>query len=136
MPPEAKSTLSRSGELAAAIQAATPAGEALLTAARAALARWQLAQRVKIPLWREGHFSQQADPADGLASLRADFHTRSGQRTGHLLFHGDGSCYGEFDICLLHPTRPGWWIEAVEVWGRAEAVKCELRLLALPSDAP
>lgn len=135
MPPEAELAPS-TGELAAAIAAAAPAGEALLTAAREALARWQLAQRVKIPLWREGRFSQQADPANGLASLRADFHTRSGQCVGHLLFHGDGSCYGEFDICLLHPARPGWWIEAVEVWGRAEAVKCELRLLALPSDAP
>jgi hypothetical protein len=134
MSPEAELAISGTGELAAAIQTATPAGEALLTATREALTRWQLAQRVKIPPWREGRFSQQADPANGIPSLRADFHSRGGQRIGHLLFHGDGSCYGEFDICLLHPTRPGWWIEAVEVWGRAAAIKSELRLLALPSD--
>lgn len=137
MPPETPSVHAASGDdLAAVAAAAAPAGEVLLAAARDQLARWQLDTRVRIPAWTDGRYARHTDPASGLPSLRADFFSAGGQRKGHLLMHGDGSWYGEFDVCLAHPARRGWWIEVVEVWGNGDTVKSELRLLALPTDAP
>jgi hypothetical protein len=135
MPPEHVSPVS-TDDLATAAAAVAPAGEALLAGARDHLARWRLDARVRIPAWTDGRYARHTDPASGLPSLRADFFSAGGQRKGHLLFHANGSRYGEFDVCLPHPERAGWWIEAVEVWGAGDAVKSELRLLALPDDAP
>ncbi|MFZ2208398.1 MAG: hypothetical protein WAV22_06995 [Porticoccaceae bacterium] len=123
-------------ELAAAIRQARPAGEALLVAAAQALERLGLADQVRVPPWAQARFSQRNDPASGLPCLRADFCAVGTQHAGQLLFHGDGSHYGEFDICQPHPQRLGWWIEAVEVWGKAATVKSELRLLAMPGVDP
>ena len=134
MPPE--HPVRPADELAAAATAAAPAGEALLAGARDQLARWQLDARIRIPVWTDGRYSRHTDPASGLPSLRADFFSAGGQRKGHLLLHANGSRYGEFDVCLPHPERAGWWIEAVEVWSSGGVVKSELRLLALPDDAP
>lgn len=136
MPPEQPVSPPPADDLAMAAAAAAPAGEAALAGARDRLARWRLDTRVRIPAWTDGRYSQRTDPASGLPSLRADFFSAGGQRKGHLLMHGDGSWYGEFDVCLSHPERAGWWIEAVEVWGSGEVVKSELRLLPLPDEAP
>lgn len=140
MPPEtdlapaAPAASANPGALAAAILAAAPAGERLLASAGERLTQLGLAGRLRVPLWTQGRFSQHTDPASGRPTLRADFFSAGGQRKGHLLFHGDGSHYGEIEVGLTHPKLPGWWIEVIEIWGRDGTVKNDLRLLALPAE--
>jgi hypothetical protein len=140
MPPEthpapaAPAVSANPGTLAAAILAAAPAGERLLASAGERLTQLGLAGRLRVPLWTQGRFSQHTDPASGRATLRADFFSAGGQRKGHLLFHGDGSHYGEIEVGLTHPKLPSWWIEVIEIWGRDGTVKNDLRLLALPAE--
>jgi len=53
-------------------------------------------------------------------------------RTGSIVFHGDGTFYAEHDVVKSHPTKKKWFIEAVTAWGKGENIKTELRLLPYP----
>lgn len=76
------------------------------------------------------------DPASGHDSLLGEWQDSNGHRIGMFVFHGDGSCFGEYDIVRAHPRDARWFVEAVEAWASAPdgpdqgAVCAELRLLA------
>jgi hypothetical protein len=80
----------------------------------------------------------QRDPASGTDSRVAEWRDARGYRIGMLVFHGDGSCFGEFDIVRMHPTRPRWFVAAVEAWAGAETgadggrVRTDFSLLEAP----
>ena len=78
------------------------------------------------------------DPASGDDSLVGEWHDARGYRIGMVVFHGDGSCFAEFDIVRAHPRDARWFVEAVEAWSgppdreTGADVRAELRLLAAP----
>jgi hypothetical protein len=78
------------------------------------------------------------DAASGADSLVAEWLDAHGYRLGMLVFHSDGSCFGEYDIIRAHPKRSRWFVEAVEAWAGAESgadggrMRADFRLLEAP----
>jgi hypothetical protein len=62
--------------------------------------------------------------------MKASGATLVRRKRGSLTINSDGSFHGEFDLLVLHPKKPRWFIEAVTVWGHDGVVKAEPRLLA------
>lgn len=78
----------------------------------------------------EAVFTWVVDPANGLPGYEGVWRDAQAQKRGSLTINSDGSFHGEFDLLVLHPKKPRWFIEAVTVWGRDGVVKAEPRLLA------
>ena len=77
-------------------------------------------------------FRLEKDPYIGRFSLVGEWFDAGGGRRGSLLFHADGSFFVEQDVIRVHPTRPGWFVEAVNAWGREADIRVEARLLPVP----
>lgn len=75
-------------------------------------------------------FARVIDRASDLPGYEGVWRDARAQKCGSLVINSDGSYYGEFDLLVLHPRKPNWFIEAVTVWGRDGVVKAEPRLLA------
>ena len=75
-------------------------------------------------------FTRMLDRVNGLPGYEGVWRDSNAQKQGSLIINSDGSFHGEFDLLLPHPRKPGWYIEAVTVWGRDGVVKAEPRLLA------
>ena len=78
----------------------------------------------------EAVFTQVTDPANGLPGYEGVWRDGRAQKCGSLTINSDGSYCGEFDLLVIHPSKPRWFVEAVTVWGRDGVVKAEPRLLA------
>lgn len=76
-------------------------------------------------------FTQRIDPASGQAGYEGFWRNALNERCGRIVFNGDGSFFAEYDLCVPHPFKRGWFIEAVTAWGRAEMIKAEARMLAM-----
>jgi hypothetical protein len=81
---------------------------------------------------QEAAYRLERDPASSEYSLVGDWLNERGMKLGTLLFHADGSFFVEQDVVRPHPTKQGWFVEAVNAWGRGEAIKAEARLLPMP----
>jgi len=75
-------------------------------------------------------FTRVVDPSNGLPGYEGVWRDARMQKRGSLTINSDGSFHGEFDLLVLHPRKPRWFIEAVTVWGNDGVVKAEPRLLA------
>jgi hypothetical protein len=73
----------------------------------------------------------ESDPASGEQSLLGEWRDPRGQKLGSLVFHADGTFFVEYDVIRGHPRRPGWFVEAVNAWGRGEDIRAEPRLLPM-----
>ncbi|TCJ11683.1 hypothetical protein EZJ19_14815 [Parasulfuritortus cantonensis] len=71
------------------------------------------------------------DPANGLPGYDGVWRNALNERVGRVTINSDGSFFAEYDLCVRHPRRPEWFIEAVTAWGRGDQVKAEARLLAM-----
>lgn len=78
----------------------------------------------------DAEFTRVLDPANGLPGFAGVWRNADAQKCGSLVFNSDGSYYAEFDVLVLHPRKPRWFVEAVVVWGREGKVSAEPRLLA------
>lgn len=86
---------------------------------------------VEIPDPLAALYRLERDPASGEYSLLGEWRDPRGQKLGGLVFHADGSFFVEYDIIRTHPTRPGWFVEAVNAWGRGDDIRAEPRLMPL-----
>lgn len=75
--------------------------------------------------------AQVTDPANGLPGYEGLWRNDLNERVGKLLINSDGSFFAEYDLCVRHPNKPEWFIEAVTAWGRGDLIKAEARLLAM-----
>jgi len=73
------------------------------------------------PVWAEATFVEQADPYSGERSLVGTW--RGKARYGTVTLFPDGRVFAEYQVLLPHPALPGHYVEAVQVWGRAGALK-------------
>lgn len=71
------------------------------------------------------------DPANGQPGWEGVWRNALNERVGRLTLNSDGSFYAEYDLCVRHPSRPDWFVEAVTAWGRGDSVKAEARLLPM-----
>ena len=78
----------------------------------------------------QARFTRVVDPSNGLPGYEGVWRDAQAQKRGSLTINSDGSFHGEYDLLVMHPRKPGWFIEAVTVWGRDGVVKAEPRLLA------
>jgi hypothetical protein len=74
---------------------------------------------------------QVTDPANGKPGYEGVWRNHLNERVGKLIVNSDGSYFAEYDLCVRHPSKPSWFIEAVTAWGRGEQVKAEPRLLPM-----
>jgi len=74
------------------------------------------------------------DPFDGTETLYGEWRDAHGQMAGNLQIRPGGTVFAEFDIIQPHPTKPKWFIEAIEAWGEANQLKTELRLIPALGD--
>lgn len=75
------------------------------------------------------HAELREDRFDHSLALYAEWRGPTGGYQGSILVYGDGLAYAEFDLLQAHPHKPHLVIEAATAWGRAGALKSELRLL-------
>jgi hypothetical protein len=80
----------------------------------------------------EAKYRLESDPLSQCHSLAGAWLDARGYQQGSLLFHADGSFFVEQDVIRNHPTRKGWFVEAVNAWGKGAEIKVEARLLPLP----
>ncbi len=113
--------------LAARIRDERAMGEATLAALIGEAARQGV--MFPVPDWEAAQFSLQRDPFSGEESLQVRW---AGQPRGQLTLRPQGWVYGELDVCVPHPQKPGQWIEAITAWGQAPRLKVEARLLDVP----
>jgi hypothetical protein len=73
-----------------------------------------------------------SDPANGLPTWRLWWPARHGGQLGQIILNSDGSLFAEYDLCIPHPHRQGWFVEAVTAWGREGRYRSEPRLIPLP----
>lgn len=74
---------------------------------------------------------QVTDPANGQPGYEGVWRNALNERVGKLALNSDGSFFAEYDLCVRHPGKPEWFIEAVTAWGRGDLVKAEARLLPM-----
>lgn len=80
----------------------------------------------------DADYRLERDPSTSEYSLVGDWISERGAKLGTLLFHADGSFFVEQDVVRPHPTRSGWFVEAVNAWGKGDTIKAEARLLQMP----
>jgi len=73
------------------------------------------------PVWAEACFAEQTDPYSGERSLVGTW--RGKARYGTVTLFPDGRVFAEYQVLLPLPGQPGQYVEAVQVWGRAGALK-------------
>ncbi|MBI1174015.1 MAG: hypothetical protein GC139_01975 [Sideroxydans sp.] len=113
--------------------AVTEQGEALLAALRDKVAGMKLGgEQVVIPPLESATFTLEYDLYNGQQTLMASFYPSQHYRAGFLLFHSDGSCFAEYHVMQLHPTKPKFFVEAVEAWVRDGEIKTDTRLAVMP----
>lgn len=99
---------------------------------------WAEARRIVPPDRLDGlkvaslFWSRLTDPANGLPGLQGSWRNSRQETIGQVLFNTDGSFFAEFDLCVPHPGKPAWFVEAVTAWGRDDQIKSEIRLLPMP----
>jgi hypothetical protein len=120
------------------IAALRPRADALCSALRREAERLFGAGALDACAAGTARYRLEQDPASGLDSLVGEWQGADGYRIGMLVFHGDGSCFAEFDVVRMHPRKSRWFVEAVEAWAGppdadgAAPVRADLRLLAAP----
>jgi len=85
------------------------------------------------PIYDAADFSLVKDPYTGTHNLNAYWYDETKkQRIGSLQFNSDGTFYAEYDVVKGHPGKLQWFVEGVTAWGKADNIKAEAKLLAMP----
>lgn len=72
------------------------------------------------------------DPFDKSVSLHAFWRNSLGMNQGSIQIQENGQVFAEYDVLVVHPAKPKWFIEAVTAWGNDAGLKSELRLIPVP----
>ncbi|MEW8549326.1 MAG: hypothetical protein AB2533_02615 [Candidatus Thiodiazotropha endolucinida] len=84
----------------------------------------------------EANYRLERDPSSSEYELVGDWHDKKGVKLGQLRFYSDGSFVVEQDIIRPHPTRQGWFVEAVRAWGNGKRIEAEARLHPMTERPP
>ena len=115
------------------VAAVAEQGRTLLAALREKVGGLNLTgEEIVIPPFEEAKFTLEYDLYNGQQTLMASFYPSQYYRAGFLLFHSVGSCFAEYHVMQLHPSKPHMFIEAVEAWVRDGEIKTDTRLALMP----
>ena len=115
------------------IASAAPQGVELISALQDKITKLNLpGEAISIPPFEAARFTLEHDLYNGEQTLRASFFPSQSYCIGFLLFHFDGSSFAEYHVMRLHPTRPTYFIEAIEAWVREGKVQTDLCLALMP----
>ncbi len=85
------------------------------------------------PRYDDASFELIKDPFTGNHNLTCFWFDELKKRCiGRLQFNSDGTFYAEYDVVKPHPKKSKWFVEGVSAWGKAENIKAEPKLLAMP----
>lgn len=87
---------------------------------------------IPLPTFDAAEFRLVTDPFTQSEDLVGYWYGEGKQRIGQIQFHGDGSFYAEFDVVQPHPLKKRYFVEAINAWGREDAIKTEAKLLEIP----
>lgn len=87
-----------------------------------------------LPQFDSAEFNLVTDPYSQSQDLVGFWYNVGKQRIGQIKFHGDGSFYAEYDVVQPHPNQSGYFVEAINAWGRQDSIKTEAKLLDLPRE--
>mgnify|MGYP003393625125 CR=1 FL=1 len=79
-------------------------------------------------------FTRVIDPGNQLPGYEGVWRNARNARCGTLTINSDGSCFAEYDLFCPHPRDPRWFVEMATAWGRADALRCEAKLIPSPGD--
>ena len=100
------------------------------TSFRAALINLGFAEGVaRIATFEACRIEVVVDGYDHQECILGDWFDEKGTRFAHIVRYDSGNLFAEHDVLLPHPTRPEWFVEAIEIWGDAGKLKSEARLL-------
>ena len=80
--------------------------------------------------WEGARFKFERDPSSGHDALVASW--VRGARNVQIALRPDGHVHAECDLLVDHPSRPGYWMDVLTIWGRAPHLRCEPSLIAKP----
>jgi hypothetical protein len=87
----------------------------------------------RFPLQDEASYLLLKDPYTGQQNLACYWWDEAKkQRIGTLQLNSDGTFYAEYDVVKPHPGKANWFVEGVTAWGKADQIKSEAKLLAMP----
>lgn len=104
-------------------------GEAVCVALREQAVRLGLSLGSE-PQWQAAVFEERVDPFSQETSVLAIW--RGGARYGTATFFPDGRVFAEYQVLLPHPAQAGAYVEAVQVWGRAERLRGDAVVAEFP----
>ena len=85
------------------------------------------------PNFDQASFVLIKDPYTGQQNLACYWYEEAkSQRIGRLQFNSDSTFYAEYDVVKPHPGKANCFVEGVTAWGKADKIKSEAKLLAMP----
>ncbi len=85
------------------------------------------------PKYDDASYELIKDPFTGDFNLSCYWYDNNKMRIGRLQFNSDDTFYAEYDVVKNHPTKPKWFVEGITAWGKADNIKAEAKLLAIPN---
>jgi hypothetical protein len=108
-----------------------PLAQRLVEAMRGEAVKYVSADKLPDIRLDAARFEAVTDPSNGQSGYEGVWRNGPNERVGRIIFNSDASFYAEYDLCVPHPTRRGWFVEAITAWGRGAEIKAEARLLAM-----
>lgn len=87
---------------------------------------------IDLPRFEAAEFTLVTDPFTQSQDLVGYWYNTGRQRIGQIRFHGDGSCYAEYDVVQPHPAKKRFFVEAINAWGKEDDIRAEAKLLEIP----
>lgn len=87
---------------------------------------------IDLPNYDSAEFALVTDPYSKSRDLVGYWYSPGRQRIGQIQFHGDDSCYAEFDVVRPHPKKQQCFVEAINAWGKQDNIKAEAKFLDVP----
>lgn len=105
-------------------------GESLCRALREQVAKLGLSLGDE-PVWAAAGLATERDPFSQAESVVAVW--RGGERFGKATFFPDGRVFAEYQVLQPHPAQPGFYVDAVQVWGQPQAWRGEAVIVEFPA---
>jgi len=126
--------MSEDSDISLHIKAKQAFGEAICDSIAKSISRLGFPEHISIkpPQFNEAEFSIVTDPYTQSRDLVGFWYDHNKQRIGQIKFNCEDGFYAEFDVVQPHPRKKGFFVEAINAWGKQDDIRAEAKLLELP----